>query len=375
MTRPSGLTGATGGFTILDLERSCPIELIGTITERSAWVTTLPKIELHLHLEGAMRPDTVAALTYNRSGWRDPLEPGWEHAYYTYRDFAGFMAQLTPRFPWLPEEYGRIAWECFEDLTRSCVVYAEVSFDAPVDVVGDESRFWPIVEALEEARRRAEHRWPIRINFILGLQRRMPVEVAMYRVELAAQARDKGIAVAGIDLHGDEEHYPPAPFAPAFHLARDLGLGLRAHAGEAAGPQSVWDAIGILGVRRIAHGVHAVEDPALIARLRRGDVTLEMCPTSNIRTGVIAELRSHPLPLLYGLGIPVTINSDDPLPFSTNIEREYRLLVDEFGFSCDDLRTVTTYAARAAFLSEGERQTLLTLIDGAYRTVERVLSR
>lgn len=320
-----------------------------------------------------MRPDTVCELSYDRATGTGPLQPGWQDGYYTYRDFAGFLAQLTPRLPWLPEEYARIAMECFEDLAGKNVIYAEVSFDAPVGAGGDDRRFWPILEALEEARRRAEERWPIRVNLIVGLQRRKLVEDAVCRVRLAALARERGIAIVGIDLHGDEAQNPPAAFAPAYSLARDLGLELRAHAGEALGPESVRDAVEILGVRRIAHGVRAVEDPALISRLRQGDVTLDMCPTSNVRTGVVADLRSHPLPLLHGLGIPVTVSSDDPLPFFTDIEREYRLLVDELGLSCDDLRVLTVNAARAAFLPEEDRGVLTALVDGAYRTAERAL--
>jgi len=209
---------------------------------------------MHLHLEGAMRPSTVCELTCDRTGIGQPLLPGWEETYYTFTDFDGFMQQLTPRFPTFAYEYARIAAECFEDLARQNVVYAEVSFDAPVRVVGEVGHYWPIVEALEEERQRAEHRWPIRINLISGIQRRFGVDVASYRVELAAQARDRGVGIVGIDLHGHEALYPGAAFAPAYDRARALGFGLRAHAGEADGGQSVWDAINILGVRRLAHG-------------------------------------------------------------------------------------------------------------------------
>ncbi|MBV9280361.1 MAG: hypothetical protein JOZ41_09805, partial [Chloroflexi bacterium] len=155
----------------------------------------MPKIELHLHLEGAMRSRTVCDLSIARLGWTGTLEPGWEHTYYTYADFAGFMAQLTPRFPGRPDEYARIARECFEDLAAQRVVYAEVSFDPPVREVGDDTRFWPIVEALEEERRRAQSCWPIRINYIAAMMRSLPVEVGIYRVELAARARDRGIGI------------------------------------------------------------------------------------------------------------------------------------------------------------------------------------
>jgi adenosine deaminase len=342
------------------------VKPVGTVTEASAWVRQLPKIELHLHLEGAIRPSTMRELSVERLGWSGPLPEGWEHTYYTYTDFSSFMAQLTPRFPGRPDEYARIARECFEDLARLGVVYAEVSVDAPTREVGDDSRFWPIVEALEQERRLAEARFPIRINWILALMRTLPVEVALWRTRLAIEARDRGIAVVAIDLHGDEQNAPPAPFAPAYRLAADAGLSLRAHAGEASDPRSIWDAIEVLGATRIAHGVRAIEDPALLARLRRGDVTLEICPTSNVRTAVVPDLRAHPIRRLYELGVPVAVGSDDPLPFFTDIERENRLLVDELGFSRSDLQRITLNAAETAFLPESERATLRTLIEGAY---------
>jgi adenosine deaminase len=196
--------------------------------------------------------------------------------------------------------------------------------------------------------------------------RSLPVEVAIHRVELAAEARDRGIGIVAIDLHGDELNFPGAPFAPAFRLARELGFRLRAHAGEATGPQSIWEAIEMLGVERIAHGVRAVEHPRLLRRLQEGDIMLELCPTSNVRTGLYPDLASHPIRRLYELGIPLTVASDDPLPFFTNVERECRLLVDELGFAGEDLRRLTLTAAERAFLPGAERLALVSQIDAAY---------
>lgn len=333
----------------------------------------LPKIELHLHLEGSMRPDTCAQLSIERLGSSGPLEPGWEHRYYTYTDFFGFMQQLTPRFPGRPDEYARIAFECFEDLAAQNVVYVEVSFDVPVREANDDSRFWPIMEALEEARRAAESRFPIRANYIAAIMRTLPVEVAIRRVELAIEARERGMGIVGIDLHGDEVASGPAPFIPAFELARQHGMGLRAHAGEAMGPESIRAAVELLGVRRVAHGIRAFDDEVLMAELKHGDVTLEVCPTSNVRTALVPDLQSHPIRLFFDMGIPITVNSDDPLPFFTNIEREYRLLVEEFGFTIEDLREITVTAAHASFTDETEKAQLVKLVNKAYLTTERAM--
>jgi adenosine deaminase len=339
---------------------------IGTVTERSEWVRALPKIEIHLHLEGAMRPDTVPHLSLERLGSSGPLETGWEQEYYTFTDFAGFMAQLTPRFPGTPAEYARLARECFEDLVAQHVVYAEISFDFPVRAVDDDRRFGPILDALEQARREAEAVWPIRLNYIAGIQRNQPLEVALMRVRLAAEARERGMALVGIDLHGDEEQYTGAHLAPAFQLGRELGFGLRAHAGEARGPDSVWEAINDLEVRRIAHGTRSVEDPSLIDRLKVGDISLDMCPTSNVRTNAVPNLASHPFRRLYEQGIPVTVNSDDPLPFFTNLERECRLLVDEYHFTRQEMWDLMRTALRCSFMPADERQDIASIIDAAY---------
>jgi adenosine deaminase len=328
------------------------------VTARSAWVQQVPKIELHIHLEGAIRPETVRDLSIERLGWTGPLPSGWHETYYTFTDFAGFMAQLTPRFPGTPDEYYRIAFECFEDLAQQAVTYTEVSFDVPLRSLDDTDRFWPIMEALEAARLDACRQWPIDARYIAALMRTLPLEVCMKRVELACAAKERGMGIVGIDLHGDEGAAPPEPFAPAYRLAERHGLGLRAHAGETVGPASVWGAIEVLGASRIGHGVRVVDDPSLLQRLQLGDVLLELCPTSNVRTAIVPDLAHHPIRRLFDMGIPVAVSSDDPLPFFTAIEREYRLLVEEFGFTADDLCRMTLLAADAAFLPAEERAAL-----------------
>jgi adenosine deaminase len=329
-------------------------------------VKSLPKIELHIHLEGAMRSNTVREMSLARLGSEGPLGENWEDSYYTYTDFLGFMSQLTPRMPFRPDEYARIARECFEDQARLNVVYTEPSFDLPVREVGNDSRFWPIMEALEEERLRAQGRFPIRINYIAGLMRTLPPEVAEYRVRLAAEARDRGFGVVGVDLHGDEPAGAAEGFAPAFSLARELGLGRRAHAGEALGAESIWTAIDTLGTSRVAHGIKAIGDPALMERLRAGDITLEIAPTSNVRTAVVASIEAHPVRRLFDSGVPITVASDDPLPFFTNVEQEYRLIVETFDFTLEDLKQLNLNAARAAFLSEADREWLIALIESEY---------
>jgi len=164
--------------------------------------------------------------------------------------------------------------------------------------------------------------------------------------------------VVGVDLAGDEENYPPALFARALALAREGGLGITAHAGEFAGPSSVWTAIYQLGARRIGHGIRAVEDFALMDYLRDHTVTLEICPTSNIRLGLAPSLSGHPLRRLLDAGVPVTINSDDPLLLGTNLSREMEHVAHALELTEDQLMHMMVDAARAAFLPEGARAEL-----------------
>ena len=339
---------------------------MGRVTARSEWVGAVPKIELHLHLEGAIRPDTVRELSIERLGWNGPLASGWEHTYYTFTDFAGFLSQLTPRFPGAPDEYYRIALECCEDLADQNVVYSEISFDVPIRSMDDTDRCGPILAALEEARREAEARWPISVRYIAALMRTLPLDVSMERVRAVIQARDGGMGIVGIDLHGDERAAPSEAFAEPFRLAEKAGMGLRAHAGEARGPESIWGAINTLRASRIGHGVRAVEDADLLNRLDRGDILLELCPTSNVRTSIVPSLETHPIRMLFDRGIPVAVSSDDPLPFFTSIEREYRLLVEHFGFTRDDLRRMTVGAAEASFLPAAERDTLIKVVEDGF---------
>src|SRR5947209_1064087 len=237
--------------------RGRTIKQVGRVTGRSAWVQALPKLEHPLHREGAIRSQTVRQLSLERLGGIGPLPRSWEQQYYTYTDFASFLAQLTPRFPGTPEEYYRIALECAEDLAAQEVVYTEISFDVPLRSLEDTTRCYPSMEALEAARREAQGRWPIQIRYIAGLMRTLPLEVALARVQAVIAARERGMGIVGIDLHGDETAAPPEAFAPAFQLAQAAGLGRRAHAGEARGPESIWGAIETLGASRIGHGVRA----------------------------------------------------------------------------------------------------------------------
>ena len=269
MTRTAGLAPAAGD----SLERT---------------LRALPKVELHLHLEGTIRPRTVQELAAKYEP-RSPLTaPDWHERYWTFTDLAGFvtqMRQVSLTCLRNPDDYYRLAAECFADLAAQHVCYAEVMFgfrgpEAPYPIP-----YPDLVAAIKQARREAEARSPLRIGLLPSLIRTQP-DSAVPLLRQALAARERGAAIVGIDLVGDEAAGQDfAALAPAYRLAGEAGLGLSAHAGEAAGPESCWGALRLLGARRLGHATRAGADPALVARLRSERITLTMCPTSNLRTG------------------------------------------------------------------------------------------
>ena len=176
-------------------------------------------------------------------------------------------------------------------------------------------------------------------------------------LERALTTRSYG--VIGLGLGGDEVNFPPELFQELFQRAGQSGLHLTAHAGEVCGPQSIWGAIRILGARRIGHGIHALEDPALVEYLRGGDIFLDVCPTSNVCTGAVPNLAAHPVRRLFDQGIPITLSSDDPAIFGTNLVQEYLLLARHFSFSREELWQISLNGVRASFLPTVEKAALL----------------
>jgi adenosine deaminase len=298
---------------------------------------------------------------------------GWHEDYWTFADLSGFVAQLGTVMRACvrsPDDYERVARECFEDLAAQNVVYAEVSFGLRSP---DRPHFVPsadVFAAIDRARRDVESRTALRVGLILGLGRHhyAPDDAegaALYRawVKEALAARERGMPFVGVDLHGDEQ---ADQIIEAFRIAAAGGLGLRAHAGEGAGAASVWDCLRRLGVQRIAHGVRSVEDPVLVAHLAGAGIPLDMCPTSNVRTGAAASPAAHPIGALRDAGVPVSVSSDDPLVFATSITSELALLHEHAGFTAADLAHTMITAARCSFLPAAERATLARTIAAAW---------
>ncbi len=297
---------------------------------------SLEKAELHVHLEGSIEPETLRELDPSLS--LDEIRERYE-----YDDFTGFLRS----FAWVarrlqsPRDYALITRRLLERLEAQNVRYAEIILAAGV-VLWKEMDLEKVDEAVqaEAAASRVDVWW------IWDAVRQFPAAQAQQMTELAA--RRVGDGVAAIGLGGDEARGPAHNFAGVFRYARDHGLRLTCHAGETAGPESVWAALEI-GAERIGHGIRAIGDPALVAHLAAHRVPLEISITSNVRTGAVARLEDHPVRKLYEAGVPVVLNTDDPAMFQTTLVREYELAEEAFGFTREELRGLAENGFRYAF--------------------------
>ena len=297
----------------------------------------LPKAELHLHLEGSVEIETWLAL--------DPsLASAEVRDAYSYDGFQGFLRC----FKWCverlrtPEDYGFIAARLLDRLARQNVRYAEITLSAGAVLWRGRD-----LDAVYAEVRRVSKDWPgVETRWILDAIRHFGPDPAMDVARFAAARVNDGVAAFGIG--GDEERGPADWFAGVYDFARASGLRVNAHAGETAGPESVWAALRI-GAERIGHGIRSIEDPTLLRELRDRNVPLEICVTSNVMTGAVKDLRAHPVRMLYEAGVPIILNTDDPGIFGVTLCSEFELAAREFGFSESELREIAANGFRYAF--------------------------
>jgi adenosine deaminase/aminodeoxyfutalosine deaminase len=296
----------------------------------------MPKAELHLHLEGSIEPETLHEL--------DPATSLEDYrALYQYENFDAFLRAFGVIGKRLrsPDDYALITRRLLERLASQNVRYAEIILSAGV-VIWKQQEFAPIFEAVRQAAAGS----PVETRWILDAVRQFGPEHVMKVAELAAEYKDRGVIAFGIG--GSEERGPAEQFAEAFAFAKKAGLHLTAHAGESMGPGSVWAALE-LGAERIGHGIAAIRDEGLMRHLRERDIPLEVCPTSNVITGVVPRIEEHPLRRLFDAGVPIVLNSDDPAMFRCSLTGEYRLAQRAFGFTESELRQLADNSFRYAF--------------------------
>lgn len=323
------------------------------------WYDLVPKVELHLHLEGAIPLPAMWELIQKYGG--DPSTPDFAalERRFEYRDFAHFIDTWIWHCGFIREydDFTLIAESVARNLTAQNIRYAEV-FYSPADF----RRAGLTVQGITEAIRRGLDRAPqVEVELVADLVRDAGPEQAA--LTLAQVNEVMPLGVVGITIGGSEQTYPPEPFEGVYQEARRLGLHTSAHAGEAAGAESIWGAINCLRVDRIGHGTRAAEDPSLVAYLARRCLPLEVCPLSNVRTGVVPSLSAHPIRAYFEQGLVVTVSTDDPGMFGNSLAEEYRLLVEELGFTRREICALILNAARSSWLPEARKQELVRSLE------------
>jgi adenosine deaminase len=319
----------------------------------------LPKIDLHRHMEGSLRLETLAEVA-REHGVNLPsydIEELRPYVQFTddvpnFRNFLGKM-ELLRQFYSAAEAVERIACEAVADAAQDNVVYLELR----VSPAGKQIPPDQVLRGVIAGVARATHEHPIQVRLLITIVREFGVKVAEQVLELALAHQDRG--VVGLDLAGHEETHSGAPFAAVFRRARQAGLGVTIHAGEVGNAGNVRQAVEVLGAQRIGHGLRAIEDHHVVRLLRQRGIALEMCPTSNLQTGVTHTFYQHPLRDLYHLGVQTTINTDDPSVSDTTLTDEYLVAVMGMGLALRDIQQMILNAARTAFLPPDQKQALV----------------
>lgn len=329
------------------------------------YIRKAPKAELHVHLEGAIQPKTLLTLAqrHHVDLPTDTVEGLRE--WYRFRDFHHFIEvyiKITQCLR-MREDFELIAYEFGAEMARQNVRYAEVTFSPSnhrwINGVDQDAYF----TGLTEGRKRAEEEFGVGINWVFDIVRNAGQSIcdsyeaaADYTTGVAIDGMQDGVVALG--LGGLEAGYPPAPFAPWFDRAREAGLHSAPHAGELAGPESIWSAIRDLGAERLGHGVRAIEDPELVAYLAEHRIPIEVNPTSNICLGVYPAMDAHPLRRLHDAGVIVTVNSDDPPLFNTTLTDELMLLAEPFACTKTQIDDLILNGIRYSFLPEERKNSM-----------------
>ena len=329
------------------------------------FIRRLPKAELHLHLEGTITPATLADLSARHDAQPIPLAEA--EALYEFTDFSGFLDAFKAVCKRLigPDDYELAAWRMMERLAEQGVVHAEVYISVGVIYMGrnhDPHAFEPIFAGLERARERGQRELGISLYWIFDAVRHFGPEEAARVFRKAAELRTEFPSIIGIGIGGDERRMSAEPFRDLYAEARDAGLHLTAHAGETTGPENIWGALNI-GAERLGHALSAIHDPELMDLLAERQIPLEICLTSNLRTGCCPRIEDHPVRRYFDAGLMVTLNSDDPALFHSDLAHEYLSAQKHFDFTDEHLRELAANSIEASFLPPERKVTLLRCVE------------
>lgn len=330
----------------------------------------MPKVELHVHLEGSILPRTLLKLARHNQISLPAMDENGLAKIYRYHDFSQFLdtyALITGCLRTV-EDYRLVAYEYGCECARQNIRYAEVTFTILSNTASSGLPWQEILHGLNAGREQANKDFGVRWQWIFDIVRNLPDTQAEV-LDIALVARQEGVIALGIG--GNEEGFPAELFVDTFQRAAKDGLHRVPHAGEISGPNSVWTAIKLLNAERIGHGVHSIEDPDLIEYLKTKAIPLEVCPTSNICLKVYPDYAHHPLRQLWDASLLLTIGSDDPPMFGTDLNHEYQVLVEDFGFSQVELEQISLNGVRASFLSQGEKQQLIQEFKEEFKRISK----
>lgn len=340
------------------------------------FIRRMPKAEIHLHLEGSVRPATLLELA-RRNGVAPPApdEAGLRE-FFRFRDFPHFIEVYIAVCSCLrtPDDFATIVREVGEDAAAQNIRYLEIHFNPETNVRKRGLDFHQMLAGMNRGRAEARDRWGVEMRWIADGVRdseTSPWSVTQTVDWIASLSPGDGVVALG--LGGNEVGYPPTPFARDFARARAAGLHTVAHAGETTGPQTICDSLDLLGVERIGHGVRAADNPDLVARLARDRVPLELCPTSNVCTGVVPDFAAHPFRAFDEAGIPVTVNSDDPPLFGTTLTDEFLVLARCWGYDADGIQRIALNAVDVAFLPPDERAAMRSAFEAEFGELRQEL--
>ncbi|MFP7672631.1 adenosine deaminase [Marivita sp. S0852] len=324
-------------------------------------ITRLPKVELHLHHEGAAPPDFIKGLAQEKSVNLDGVFA--PDGSYAFRDFVHFLNvyEAATQVLKTPEDYARLTKAILEESAANDVIYSEIFLSPDFCGGGDVGAWREYLHAIQEAAAEAEQDHGILLRGIVTCVRHFGPEQAKTAALCAAETA--GDWIVGFGMGGNEAKGTAKDFAYSFDMAREAGLRLTAHAGEWGGARSVQDALTDLRVERIGHGVQAITDPALIDRIMDDGIVLELCPGSNVALQVYPTLDQHPIEQLRQRGVKITVSTDDPPFFHTTLRDEYRNLAQTFGWDEDVFMDLNTTAAQAAFCDEDTRRRVLQRLE------------
>jgi adenosine deaminase/aminodeoxyfutalosine deaminase len=325
----------------------------------SDFLRQLPKAELHLHLEGTVEPATLVALSQRHDAVPLTIEQAEE--LYRYKDFMGFLMAfkaVTDRLT-TADDFEFITYKLMERLKSEGVLHAEVYVSVGV-VLWRGQEFEPLFEGMERGRQRGERDFGVSLLWIFDAVRHFGTDAAKQVFDLAVRFRDRN--VVGIGIGGDEARAGAELYRNLYEEAKVNGLRLTAHAGESVGPESVWAALNI-GAERIGHGLTAMHDDDLMRILAERQIPIEICFSSNLRTGCCGAPHSHPVRRYFEEGLMVTINSDDPAMFQTTLLDEYRLVQQHFEFSDEHMLELARNSFEASFLPDEKKVSFLEMFD------------